>query len=62
MEMNVAPLIHNSALWGTNAGKTSRIGRGGEEGLFLRVKESAGQPAEAGLFWNMELCGGRWDI
>lgn len=23
--MNVPPLIHNSALWGTNAGKTNRI-------------------------------------
>lgn len=31
MEMDVLPLIHNSALWGTNTSKTNRIGGGGEE-------------------------------
>lgn len=29
MEMDVPPLIHNSALRGTNTSKTNRIGRGG---------------------------------
>lgn len=35
--MNAALLIYNLALWGTNAGKTNRIEREGEEGLLLRL-------------------------
>lgn len=31
MEMDVPPLIHNSALRGTNTSKTNRIGGGGGE-------------------------------
>lgn len=31
MEMDVPPLIHNSALRGTNISKTNRIGGGGEK-------------------------------
>lgn len=38
MEMDVPPLIHNSALWGTNTSKTNRIG-GGEEDERSRVRE-----------------------
>lgn len=61
-EMNVAPLIHNSALWGTNAGKTSGAERGGEEAPFRRLytlprfKEVQLSSAEAGSFWNMGQC------
>lgn len=47
--MNVAPLIHNSVLWGTNVGKTSRAERGGEEGLFLRLCTSTVQDSTAQL-------------
>lgn len=58
--MNV-PLIHNSALWGTNAGKTNRTEKVGEDGLFLRLcilarlKKVQVSSAEADLVLNMEI-------